>query len=134
MKTRIIYAICFIVIFVVEVLIGMYVRDSFVRPYMGDALVVVLIYCFVRIFIPRGIRALPLYVFAFACFIEILQYFQLVDVLGLTNRVARIVLGSTFDFKDLICYAVGCIFILLAERFRNTCNRPHAPRDLTCDN
>lgn len=116
MKKRIIYAICFIVILVIEILIGMYVRDRFVRPYVGDALVVILIYCFVRIFIPRGMRALPFYVFAFACFIEILQYFQLVDVLGLTNRVARIVLGSTFDFKDLICYAGGCLFIPLAER------------------
>lgn len=133
MKTRIIYAICFIVILVIEILIGMYVRDSFVRPYMGDTLVVVLIYCFVRIFIPKGIGALPFYVFAFACFIEILQYFQLVDILGLTNRVARIVLGSTFDFKDLICYAAGCILILLAECFRNICNRPQSPRDLTCD-
>ena len=38
------YAICFVVILVVEIIIGIYVRDSFVRPYMGDALVVVLIY------------------------------------------------------------------------------------------
>lgn len=39
------YAICFVVILVVEIIIGIYVRDNFVRPYMGDALVVVLIYC-----------------------------------------------------------------------------------------
>ena len=38
------YAICFVVILVVEIIIGIYVRDNFVRPYMGDALVVVLIY------------------------------------------------------------------------------------------
>ncbi|WP_455592761.1 ribosomal maturation YjgA family protein [Bacteroides sp.] len=116
MKKRLFYLFCFIVILAVEVFIGMYVRDAFVRPYLGDALVVVLIYCFVRIFIPRGIRWLPVYVFAFACFIEVMQYFRLVDVLGLTNRVARIVLGATFDLKDILSYAAGCLFILIAER------------------
>lgn len=117
MKTRFFYALGFIVILLVEIFIGMYVRDAFVRPYVGDALVVVLIYCFVRVFIPRGIPQLPVYVFAFACFIEILQYFRLVDMLGITNRVARIVLGSTFDVKDIVSYAAGCLFIVAAERW-----------------
>ena len=100
-----------------EIIIGIYVRDNFVRPYMGDALVVVLIYCFIRIFIPNGLSQLPLYVLAFACFIEILQYFQLVDVLGISNRILRIALGSTFDLKDMVSYVGGYVFILLAEYF-----------------
>ena len=104
------YAICFVVILVVEIIIGIYVRDNFVRPYMGDALVVVLIYCFIRIFIPNGLSQLPLYVLAFACF-------QLVDVLGISNRILRIALGSTFDLKDMVSYAGGYVFILLAEYF-----------------
>ena len=57
------------------------------------------------------------YVFLFACFVEVLQYFRLVETLGVTNRVARIVLGSTFDWGDIACYAVGCVFIVLFERF-----------------
>lgn len=54
MKKRIFYIISFLVIFCIEVFIALYVRDSFIRPYMGDALVVVLVYSFVRIFIPTG--------------------------------------------------------------------------------
>lgn len=115
-KERLFYLLCFIAILAIEIGIGVYVRDVFVRPYVGDALVVVLIYCFIRIFIPRGIPRLPVYVFAFACFIEILQYFRLVDVLGVTNRVARITLGATFDVKDIISYAAGCAFILIAAK------------------
>lgn len=118
MKKRLFYLLWFIVILVIEIGIGIYVRDAFVRPYVGDALVVVLIYCFVRLFIPRGLPWLPVYVFAFACFIEILQYFRLVDLLGLTNPVARIILGSTFDFKDIISYAAGCVFILIMSKQR----------------
>ena len=92
MEKRIFYIISFLMIFCIEVLIALYVRDSFVRPYMGDALVVVLVYSFVRIFIPTGIPRLPFYVFLFACFVEILQYFQLVETLGITNRALRIIL------------------------------------------
>ena len=117
MNKRLFYLIGFAIILAVEIIIGMYVHDRFVRPYMGDALVVVLIYCFIRIFIPKGLSQLPFYVFAFACFIEVLQYFQLVDVLGITNRILRIALGSTFDLKDIVSYAGGYVFILLVERF-----------------
>ena len=34
------YAICFAGLFVVETLIALFVRDAFIRPYMGDVLVV----------------------------------------------------------------------------------------------
>lgn len=116
MKKRIVYIISFIVIFCIEVLIALYVRDSFVRPYLGDVLVVVLVYCFVRIFLPTGISKMPFYVFLFACFVEVMQYFQLVEMLGITNRAERIILGSTFDWKDIASYAVGCVLIILFER------------------
>lgn len=115
MKKRIYYFIAFLVIFIIEVFIALYVRDNFIRPYIGDVLVVGLVYCFVRIFLPKGITAMPFYVFLFACFVEVMQYFQLAEVLGITNRVARIILGSTFDWKDIACYAVGCILIYLFE-------------------
>lgn len=116
MKKRIFYIISFLVIFCIEVLIALYVRDNFVRPYIGDVLVVVLVYSFVRIFLPTGIPRMPFYVFLFACFVEVMQYFRLVETLGITNRAARIILGSTFDWKDIACYAVGCILIFLFER------------------
>lgn len=116
MKKRIVYIISFIIIFCIEVLIALYVRDSFVRPYLGDVLVVVLVYSFVRIFSPTGILKMPFYVFLFACFVEVMQYFHLADTLGITNRAARIILGSTFDWKDIASYAVGCVLIVLVER------------------
>ena len=40
MKKRIFYIISFLVIFCIEVLIALYVRDRFIRPYVGDMLVV----------------------------------------------------------------------------------------------
>ncbi|MDR0939400.1 MAG: DUF2809 domain-containing protein [Mediterranea sp.] len=116
MKSRIFYAVCFVAVFCVEVLIGVYVRDAFVRPYLGDVLVVVLIHFFVRVFIPRGVPLLPLYVFLFACLVEVSQAFHLADTLAIENPVARVVLGSMFDWKDIACYASGCLLCFAGER------------------
>lgn len=96
----------------IEVVIALFVHDRFVRPYVGDMLVVVVIYTFIRIFIPEKIRLLPLYIFVFAAGVEGLQYFRIVERLGLwDNLFLRILIGSVFDWKDIVCYAVGCLLL-----------------------
>ena len=103
----------------VEVVIACYVHDRFIRPYVGDVLVVVVVYCFVRIWVPQGVRLLPLYVFLFAAGVEVLQYFHLVDLLGAGNNTfLRVVLGSVFDVKDILCYGIGCVFLEGFERMK----------------
>lgn len=47
-KTYFVFAIF---IFFIEVLISLYLHDKIVRPYVGDFLVVILIYCFIKAFI-----------------------------------------------------------------------------------
>lgn len=113
---RVIYAILTISLIIVEVLIALYVHDSFVRPYLGDVIVVIVIYCFIRIFVPEKCHLLPLFVFIFAACVEILQMFNLVDILGLGKiNFFRVLLGSVFDVKDVICYAAGCLLLGLYE-------------------
>lgn len=109
---RLFYVAAFAVLLAVEVFIALFVHDAFVRPYLGDVLAVIAVYCFVRIFVPKGHKFLPLYVFFFAAGVEILQYFRLAEHLGLEeNRFLRILLGSVFDWKDIACYAAGCILL-----------------------
>lgn len=116
MKKRIIYAIATILLIAVEVLIALYVHDGFVRPYVGDVLVVVVIYTFVRIWIPEGCPLLPLWVFLFAACVEGLQAIHITEKLGLAdNRFLRVLIGGTFDFRDVLCYAIGCAAVWLAE-------------------
>ena len=116
MKRRGIYAIAFVLLLVTEVLIALFVRDRFIRPYGGDILVTVLICCFVRIFFPERIKLLPLLVFLFAAAVEVGQYFDFVAVLGLgESRFFRILLGSTFSWADLICYGIGCGLFFVTE-------------------
>jgi hypothetical protein len=105
-----------LVLFVIEVLIAVYVHDNFVRPYVGDYLVVMLLYCGVRTFINASPLKIALAVLLFAYLVELLQYFHLVDRLGLAgNTVARTVIGYGFEWLDLLAYTLGVISILLLE-------------------
>ena len=98
MKKRLWYAGVFVLLLGVECLIALYVRDRFIRPYVGDMLVTVLLYFFVRMIFPRGVRHLSLWIFLFAAGVECSQYLRLASLLGLEHiPTARIILGSTFD-------------------------------------
>ena len=114
---RFTYLAIFGLLLAVEVCIALYVRDAFIRPYVGDMLVTLLLCCLIRVIVPRRVRLLPLYVFAFAACVEIGQYFDMVSLLGLSdNRILSIALGRTFSLPDLICYAVGCAAGLLLDQ------------------
>ena len=82
MKKRFFYLIATLILLSIEVLIALYVHDDFIRPYVGDAIVVIVIYTFIRIFMPEKCRLLPLYIFIFAVAVEILQGIHIVDILG----------------------------------------------------
>ena len=110
------YLLAMIIILLIEVLIALFVHDSIIRPYVGDVLVVVVLYTFVRCFLPEGCRLLPLYIFLFAMMVEILQYFKIVELLGLQdNRFLSVLIGTVFDVKDIICYGVGCLLLGIYE-------------------
>lgn len=110
------YFLLFILIFIIEVLIALYVHDDFIRPYFGDVLVVILIYCFVKAFV--NIRTLPLAigVLLFSFVVETLQYFRFIELIGLQDvKLARVVIGTSFAWMDIWCYVAGFIVILIAE-------------------
>lgn len=114
---RFAYLIAFFILIVIEVLIARYVHDDFIRPYVGDILVVILVYCFARVFRPKGFKLMPLYVFAFATIVEILQYFRFIEIFNLQNSAFfRVLLGSVFDIKDIVCYGIGCLLLMIYEK------------------
>ena len=119
MRKRIPYLTATILLFAVEVFIALFVHDRFIRPFVGDVLVVILIYTFIRIFIPEKIRPLPLFIFIFAAGVEVAQYFKIVEVLGLQdNKVMSTIIGTSFDIRDILCYFVGCVICGIWEYVR----------------
>lgn len=109
-----------LLLFTVEVLIALFVHDRFVRPYLGDYIVVFLIYCAVRTFLKASPLKIAIGVLLFAYTIEVLQYFRIVDRLGLAdNRLAKTVIGYGFEWLDLLAYTLGVITILVIEHFNS---------------
>ncbi|MBR1821702.1 MAG: DUF2809 domain-containing protein [Clostridia bacterium] len=116
MKNRLWFVVGFATVVGLEVLIGRYVHDRFIRPYVGDVLAVVAVYLLARICLPRDDAWLPLWVFLFAAAVECMQGLGWANLpLVRDSRVLRIALGSTFDLADIVCYAVGCGLIALAR-------------------
>lgn len=105
-----------ILIFIIEVLIALYVHDTIIRPYIGDVLVVILIYCFVKSFLKIKVMPTAVFVLLFAFGVETLQYLNIVDKLGLQNsKIARTVIGTSFSWIDILTYIIGISIVLLVE-------------------
>ena len=119
MKKRLLFLALTLFLIGVEVLIALYVHDRFIRPFFGDVLVAVLLCAAVRVIVPDRPLWLPAGVFLFCTGVEILQYFQYFSLpqrLGL-YRIPwiKVLLGSSFDFRDILCYAAGCAAFAAAE-------------------
>jgi glucan phosphoethanolaminetransferase (alkaline phosphatase superfamily) len=105
-----------ILIFIIEVLIALYVHDQIIRPYIGDVLVVILIYCFVKAFFNFPVIKTAIGVLLFSYAVETLQYFEFVKLIGLEkNRLANVVIGNYFAWMDILAYSLGIVIVLLAE-------------------
>lgn len=113
------YLLLTILLFAVEIFIGVKMHDAFVRPYVGDFLVVILLYCMVKSVLNLPLIPLAVGVLLFSYGIEILQYLNIVRLLGLQhNTVARIVIGTQFEWGDLVAYTLGIILVIIIEKRR----------------
>ncbi|MBL4649846.1 MAG: DUF2809 domain-containing protein [Aureispira sp.] len=111
------YFLLTIFLFIIEVLIALFVRDRFIRPYGGDFLVVILIYCFLRTFIKQPPLRLAIVTLIFSFAVEIAQYFKIVELLGLKgNRLAEIVIGTGYSNHDLVAYTLGVMVCYFLDR------------------
>ena len=102
-----------------EVLIGLFVRDAWLRPYGGDVLATIFVYCLLR-GLMGGTAGRPLLLALLISYgIELGQYLQLVEHLGLGRyQLVRVVLGSTFAWSDMLAYTIGAAIVWIAEALR----------------
>lgn len=108
----------------VEVFIAAFLHDRIVRPYVGDLLAVVFLYCLVRSVVTTPVRPTVAAVLLVAYGIEVLQYLHLLTYLGLAHsRLAALVLGNHFEWGDMLAYTLGAVGILAAERAKAIYNQ-----------
>lgn len=128
-NTRKKYFLAFIFLLIVEILIAIFIKDEFIRPYLGDFLVVILIYCFVmaisKLPVFRGLLVVLLFSFA-------VEFFQLINIMKVLQyqppKIVMTVLGSSFSLWDLFAYVVGLSTCFFMEYSRNqTISPQHNP-------
>lgn len=114
------YLLLTIFIFLVEVLIATVLKNQFfIRAYLGDVIVVMLLYTFVKIFLIVNNTKLILGIFAFSCMIEFAQFFNIAEKLGFQpGSLMYIVIGNSFSWIDIACYAVGCLLLYLFVKIK----------------
>jgi hypothetical protein len=111
------YFLLSILLLGVEIFIGACMHDRIIRPYGGDFLVVILLYCAVRTILNTPLLLTALSVLLFAYLIETLQYFRLADHLGLkAYSLPRILLGDYFTWTDILSYTLGIAAVIALEK------------------
>ena len=103
----------FLVLLLAEIGIGLFVHDDFIRPYVGDVLVTVLLCCLSRAVLPKLHPALP--VFGVSLAAELWQWLGLTKKLGFDGTALGIILGATADWRDVVCYGIGCVLFAACE-------------------
>ena len=102
---------------IVEVLIARFAHDALVRPYGGDFLATLLVYCLLRSVLAARPSRIASAALLISYLIEGLQYINVLARLGWQHsRLLRIVLGSHFAWGDLLAYSLGALAILALER------------------
>ncbi|GEM50958.1 DUF2809 domain-containing protein [Empedobacter brevis] len=106
--------------FLIEVIIALFINDKIIRPFVGDILVVVFMYYFIKAFINTKTINIAIFTLIFSFIIEILQYFKFVEIIGLGhNKAARIIIGTSFSWIDLLCYFIGFLLLFFIDKELN---------------
>jgi len=120
MNKRITFAFISLHLLGIEILIGLFAH-GWIRSYLGDVLVVILIYTLIRtvsINKPSKWYVLPTAILIFSFAVEFLQLWGFCDRFGIENRLLMIIIGTGFSYIDLICYVIGLLPCYLVEYFR----------------
>lgn len=124
LKFNLKYLLFTIIIFLIEVLIATKLEHIFfVRAYLGDVIVVMLLYTFAKAFVEINNEKLILGIFIFSCLVEFAQYFTVAEKLGFRpGSLMYIVIGNSFSWNDILCYAAGCLLLYLMVQIKPSKN------------
>ncbi|WP_167597612.1 DUF2809 domain-containing protein [Leeuwenhoekiella sp. ZYFB001] len=108
MPKRGIYFLIFLFLLGVEIAIATYLKTGFIRAYLGDLLVVILLYCLLMSTLKPSVKTGLVLTLAIAFVIELLQLIDLTRFFPQEyKQLAILVLGSQFSWLDLLMYLLG---------------------------
>lgn len=108
------YALATLILLATEFFIALKVHDRFIRPLVGDALVVILVFTALQTVFLKKPETMANLSLTIAFTIETLQAFDFASYLGADqHRWLSILLGRTFSWDDYLAYLVGYALIRL---------------------
>ncbi len=110
---RLIFGIWAVALLFVEILIAV-IAKGFMREYVGDVLAVIFVYMVARVFFPQKPHFMSAIAFGIAAVVELIQLTPLHGIISEKSEVLAVIVGGTFDYRDIICYFIGgaiCVFI-----------------------
>ena len=116
MPKRAIYLLIFLFLLGVEIAIATYLKTGFIRAYLGDLLVVILLYCLLMSILKPSVKTGLILTLAIAFAIELLQLIDLTRFFPQEyKQLATLVLGSHFSWLDLLMYVLGIVVAGITE-------------------
>ena len=112
--------IIFVGLFLIEVVIAKFFHDKIIRPFFGDFLAVIALYFLLKSFLKFSISIIALMSISIAYLLELLQYLHFIEFAGLEKyKILVIILGSSFDWGDILAYTLGFLFLIFVEKITN---------------
>ena len=116
MPKRGIYFLLFLLLLGVEIAIANYLKTGFIRAYLGDFLVVILLYCLLMSTLKPSVKTGLVLTLAIAFAIELLQLIDLTRFFPQEyKKLATLILGSQFSWLDLLMYMLGIACVGITE-------------------
>ncbi len=108
--------VIFLIILIIEIIIAKYEFHHIIRGFVGDVLVIPLIYHFIRSCWDISPKKLMPWILLFAGCVEVLQFFRLVNLFGIESEFIKVIIGTTFDIWDLVAYLIGAFLVLFIKK------------------
>jgi len=109
--------VIFLLLFLVEVGIALWIDDAIIRPFFGDFLAVITMFSLLKTFLLMSDLNLAFGSLGIAYLLEFLQYCNFLRLVGLEKyKYIAIVLGSSFDWRDVFAYTLGIFAVFLFDK------------------
>ncbi len=118
MKRRLPYIVISLITFIIGISIFKFATPiPFLRHSLGDFIVVMFMYAVVKSFIPDvSSLKLVLSILIFSIGIEVLQFFHFPQLFGTDKDWVKLILGSNFQWTDILAYFFGIISIYWLDK------------------
>lgn len=118
------YAALTIALLSIEVLIARHAH-GWLRFFWGDVLIIITLFAAIRTIIHNSTPRTLIGLLTFATLIECAQFMHIPQKIGLKAHSAlSLSLGATFDWLDLLAYALGAAIIFMAHTLYAHPQRP----------